>query len=417
MKHNHHPFLRALALALCLCASVAFSPAAAKAESAAPARDITGKCEIMVSGGKGRHLTDGNIRSGWGQSNGAWLSISLPMAETPGSLLLKWEYEPTGYEIEELGADNERLRLRDQGCTFPAIVSGYDLLPDARTVLIRLTEGGQKICELSVLSAGEISDSVQIWQPPVEKADLMVVSTHQDDELIFFGGTIPYCDVAEGHPTEVVYMADCGRFRRQEALNGLWAMGVRTYPDFINLPDKRVKHIDEGLLLWDGQEHVLEELVARIRRYRPEVILTHDLNGEYGHNQHKITARSMQAAIDAAADPNRFPDSCAAYGAWQVKKLYLHLYGENQLHMDWRTPLESLGGLSPLEVARRGYAMHKSQQKYYQVEDGGKYDNALFGLYSTTVGPDTPGRNDFFENVSCVGDLPPLPTLLESPTA
>ena len=100
-----------------------------------------------------------------------------------------------------------------------------------------------------------------------------------------------------------------------------------------------------------------------------------------------------------------------------MKKLYLHLYGENQLHMDWRTPLESLGGLSPLEVARRGYAMHKSQQKYYQVEDGGKYDNALFGLYSTTVGPDTPGRNDFFENVSCVGDLPPLPTLLESPTA
>ena len=26
-----------------------------------------------------------------------------------------------------------------------------------------------------------------------------------------------------------------------------------------------------------------------------------DLNGEYGHNQHKVTARTMQAAIEAAA--------------------------------------------------------------------------------------------------------------------
>lgn len=35
-------------------------------------------------------------------------------------------------------------------------------------------------------------------------------------------------------------MADCARFRRDEALRGLWVMGVRSDPEFINLPDKRL---------------------------------------------------------------------------------------------------------------------------------------------------------------------------------
>ena len=100
----------------------------------------------------------------------------------------------------------------------------------------------------------------------------------------------------------VVYMTNCSRLRRGEALNCLWKMGVKNYPEFINLADKRVDSINEGVQLWGGKEAILEQVVARIRRYKPEVIVTHDLNGEYGHNQHKITARCMSYAIEVAAD-------------------------------------------------------------------------------------------------------------------
>ena len=144
---------------------------------------------------------------------------------------------------------------------------------------------------------------------------------------------------------------------------------------------------------------MIEQLVERIRRFRPEVIVTHDLNGEYGHNQHKITARVMQAAIEAAADSSRFPDSAQRYGAWQTKKLYLHLYGENRLYMDWQTPCDALDGRTPLETAQLGYSMHVSQHKYYQVVAGGAYDNAAYGLSYSTVGLDTAGRNDMFEHI------------------
>ena len=388
------------------------------------ATELTRKCGFWVQEGKKGNLTDRNLHTDWTyKGDVARLGIELPEGVAGGTLQIGWDFEPSAYQVEEYDAERNLLRTRDQSLTFPCIESCVDLLPETRYVFLQLDAPDQAIAELRVFGPGELPENVHVWNPPVEKAELMVVSTHQDDELIFFGGTIPYYTVAQNRPTVVVYMANCGRSRRQEALNGLWAMGVRDYPDFINLKDKRVKSIEEGLKLWGGEEHILEELVARIRRYKPEVIVTHDLDGEYGHNQHKITARLMQDAIDAAADAARFPDTAAQYGAWQVKKLYIHLYGENQVSMPWKVPLEALGGRTPLEVAQLGYAEHASQQKYFQVEDGGKYDNARFGLYFTTVGLDS-GINDMFENIPTptpdptpTPEITPTPEPTEVPTA
>ena len=99
-----------------------------------------------------------------------------------------------------------------------------------------------------------------------------------------------------------------------------------------------------------------------------------------------------------AQDATKYPESAQAYGAWQVKKLYLHLYHENPIEMDWHQPLQAYGGKTGYEMACIGYAEHKSQQDFYQMQQGGKYDNAKFGLAYTTVGLDT-GKRDFFEHI------------------
>lgn len=406
--------IRGLAVLLVLLAALS----GAAAETDAPvALEITDRCKFKTSNGGAGALTDGSYRSEWTyEGSTASMAVAIPDNGAPGALIIYWTFEPTNYELVEYDAGQNVLRTRDQSCTFPSIVSLYELLPETRYVFVNLKAAEQNISEVKVYTQGALPERVQQWRAPVEKADLMVVSAHQDDELIFFGGTIPRYAVAEQRPTVVVYMANCTRSRRQEALNGLWAMGVRDYPEFINLRDKRVESVQAGIELWGGQEAILSELVQRIRRFRPEVIVTHDFNGEYGHNQHKITAMAMQYAIDAAADPAQFPESASAYGAWQVKKLYIHLYGENQIYMDWNTPLEGLGGLSPLQSAQLGYAEHVSQQDYYQVVDGGKYDNAKFGLYSTQVGLDT-GKNDFFENIDTASAVTPEPTASPEPAA
>ena len=401
--------MRRLAAMLCLCLlAAAWVPAGA--EQAAEAADITRNCSFKVSEGSKEKLYDSSLNTAWSyDAADAYVAVGLPEGVQAGWLRVEWLYDPTGYELLEYDSGMNLLRQRDQSVSFPNIYTVYDLLPQTAYVQLKMTDQGQAVSNLRVYAAGELPREVQIWQPPVEKADLMVVSTHQDDELIYLGGTIPYYATALKKPTVVVYMANCNRHRRNEALNALWKMGVTNYPEFINLPDEKVGSINKGLELWGGKDNILSVLVERIRRFKPEVIVTQDLDGEYGHNQHKITARAMMYAIEAAADETQYPDSLAKYGAWQVKKLYHHLYKENQIHMDWTTKLDELYGYSPLEVARIGMKEHASQTRYFSVREGGKYDNAKFGLYYTAVGQDV-AKNDFLENIDPNASLNWSPT-------
>ena len=389
-----------LCLAMCL-AMCAGTPGARADQADGKAEEITKKCSIRVSDNesdRGR-LRDGNRRTRWTYSgSSAYVGVKLPDGVPAGWLGVEWLFDPTAFELIEYDIGMNKLRSRDQSATFPNICTMLQLLPETVYLQLKLKAKDQDICELHVYSAGSLPREAQLWNPPVEKADLMVVSTHQDDELVFMGGTIPYYAVARKVPTVVVYMTNCTRLRRGEALDSLWTMGVKDYPEFINLKDERVDSISAGVELWGGKEKVLEVLVERIRRFKPEVIVTHDLDGEYGHNQHKITARAMMYAIDAAADESRFPDSLKRYGAWQVKKLYHHLYKQNAIMMDWTTKLDSLHGYSPLKVAQIGMEKQVSQLKYYAVKNHGTYDNAKFGLYFTTVGEDV-AKNDFLEHI------------------
>ena len=60
-------------------------------------------------------------------------------------------------------------------------------------------------------------------------------------------------------------------------------------------------------------------LVAVIREVRPQVVITYDDNGGYGHPDHIQAHRVTVAAFDAAGHPSLFPDAGAP---WQPSKLY-----------------------------------------------------------------------------------------------
>ncbi|MGM9680470.1 MAG: hypothetical protein ACI3XR_03085 [Eubacteriales bacterium] len=160
--------------------------------------------------------------------------------------------------------------------------------------------------------------------------------------------------------------------------------------------------------------------MREIRIRRPEVIVTHDEAGENYHNSHKVTAKALEEAVVKAADPAYDPESAVQYGVWQVSKLYSHLYGKNQITLDYHQPLESFGGRTAYEVATAAYAHHESQQDFYQltwsaIQPGGKYDNSLFGCVFSTVGYD---QVDLFYGTSVYrgdSDQPPAQTTTEQP--
>ncbi|MCE1174947.1 MAG: mycothiol conjugate amidase Mca [Propionibacteriales bacterium] len=60
-------------------------------------------------------------------------------------------------------------------------------------------------------------------------------------------------------------------------------------------------------------------LVQVIRQFRPQVVTTYDANGGYGHPDHIMTHRITLAAVDAAADPDAWPEHGPV---WAVSKLY-----------------------------------------------------------------------------------------------
>ncbi len=323
------------------------------------------------------------LRCEWAD-DAAVAGIYVKWYEPPDSVILV-QTDAAGREVGRETIDN------------PLYNNFYPLESTSRMLSIS-AEGGMQIAEFTLYTAGELPDGVYDWQPPFEKADLLVVAAHCDDELLFFGGTIPYYAGERNLAVQVAYMSDVGRLRVEETLNGLWYAGVRNAPVFLDMKDAYTETLRDALIRWGGED-ATTALVSLIRRFRPEVIVTHDLDGEYGHGAHMATAACMQKAVPLAADESADPDSAGTYGAWQAQKLYLHLYGENRITMDWNEPLAAFGGKTALEIANEAYHMHASQLEYHKnVYGDGRYSSAEYGLAFSAVGLDE-NKNDFFENV------------------
>ncbi len=363
---------------------------------------MTSDCEIDVTSGKKAYLTDGSVRTHWTAGSEAdRITVTVPNDKKAALLTLAWSKAPSAFTVTLQNATGDVIDTITETNPGEMMNFAYDLDTATKKIFISTSDTTAGISELRVMEEGRISETVQRWQPIEGKVDLLVISTHEDDELLFFGGTIPYY-VAQGKNVVVVYMADCGRSRYEEAMEGLWSCGLKNHPAFVGLEDKRLNDYDETVNLW-GLEKTEQIVTELLRKYQPDVVVTHDINGEYGHNQHKLTSAVVRRAVYLAADAESDPESAAQYGTWETKKLYIHLYEGNQLTMTaYDEPLEELGGLTATQVATIAYSKHVSQQKYYSMEKQGvQYDNRKYGLILTNVGDDV-AKNDLFENIGSV---------------
>ncbi len=389
-------WLIALLTLLALSLSVAF---------AAEANDITEDCKFKVcsSGRKYTLMTDKKYTSYW-ESNKIktpWIAITAPEGKPIAGLYVCFGNMPESWEIQTSDDGKDWFTAVPGDTRF---LHAYVALPQpAQHVRLAVTSEKKtalRINDLFVLSEGDLPDWVQVWQPTEEKADILFLSTHPDDELIFFGGAIPTYAVEQQRKVVVAYFTRSNTTRSSELLNGLWHMGVRTYPVIGNFKDSYAKNLKAAYKTAGGKGKVNEWIVGLYRQYKPEVVVTHDTNGEYGHKQHMMIADAAQNCIALAANEDEFTASTIAYGTWQVKKLYLHLYPENQITFDWTVPLKSMNGATGIELAEEAYTLHKTQASSGMsvTETGTKYDNRVFGLAFTTVGEDV-RKDDFLENI------------------
>ena len=280
-------------------------------------------------------------------------------------------------------------------------------IPLGVTGALRLTAQNSadpfRISSLQLYEENEDISEAPVWEEPEAPVDLLLIAAHPDDELIWFGGLLPYYAGERGMKVLVASATALTEGSRQnELLAGLSVCRVRLYPEMGSFNDFQVKSIKAVEKRW-GEGAAEAWCVSMIRRYRPRVVVTHDIRGESGHYQHQLLSNAViRAVTELSADPSFDPESAEKYGTYVPQKLYIHRYRQNEIFMDWTQPLGHFGGESGASVARRAFDRHVSQYRtHYRIYTNGPMDSRYLGLYYSSVGEDRL-KNDLFENCTDV---------------
>ncbi len=344
-----------------------------------------------------KRLYDQDYNTGWkSKANAPYMDILAPQAL--GGLYLSFTNSP-GPWVAQIPEGDGWITLYQGGEN--GFLHEYVPLQGQHKVRISTTGKGEilQLSEVVLLDQGEVPSFIQQWKPTPQKAELMLLTAHPDDEVIFFGGLLPYYSGELQKDVVVAVMTTGSRVRKHELLNSLWACGHQTYPVMGPFYDRYFKNIDEAFDTW-GKQKTYHYVTQLFRQYEPEVVVTHDKKGEYGHGAHRLSANAATYCIEKAADPTYHSKSAESYGAWQVKKLYLHLGSSENITLNWDIPLTAFDGKTGFEVAKEAFKEHVSQQKTPFFVQGrlDKHSSYDFSLVFSAVGEDVM-KNDFLENI------------------
>ncbi|MEA4833189.1 MAG: hypothetical protein VB118_11315 [Oscillospiraceae bacterium] len=418
--------LEKAAMAVCAalyCLILFPSIALADKDDAVKAQNITEKVNISgISESDQALIFDGDTSTYLSLSSGK--KLILESSESISSIYIIWHRIPSEWSL----SGNGKTSGFGKFAFLHEYINVAGALGNIYTLEITLPEKESYIAEIYAFSEGMPPSWVQTWLPPLEKADIMLLSTHADDEHLFYAGLIPYYVTERKAAVQVVYFtyhyASTGR--QHEQLDGLWAAGLKNYPVIGRFPDLYSESLEDAYSVYSDEGFKESDFITyqleNIRRFKPQVIIGHDIKGEYSHGAHILNTETLLKALSLENDAEAYPDSAAKYGIWKTPKVYLHLYTENPIELDYDIPLASLGGKTPFEVSQASYAYHLSQQwtwftKWIRGTNSAKitkasqiktYSPCLFGLYRSNVGLDI-NKNDFFENITLYSESENIP--------
>ena len=361
------------------------------------ARDITSRCK--VSDDRNQEVikaTDRRSKSAHRELTCSY-TVKLPRHSPAYHIYIQLHGDPQPLAIQIPDGEGWVTVAKSQ-YAFAHQYFAVEGLTSFRIVRADGEKPGPTLSELYVYGAGEVPPEVQRWEMPSGKMDMMLIVSHPDDELLWFGGAIPYYAGQLGKKFLNVYMTCGADYRRTELLNGLWHCGQRLYPIIGHFRDTRAMTLDDCYAKW-GANRTQLTITGWLRHWQPDVVLTHSAYGEYGHGAHRATADGVLQAVKASGKAEKFSPSAEAFGVWEVKKLYQHLGGEkNSILMDWHRPLAAFEGKTSFDVACEALALHLSQDTWKMPKEGTRFSCARFDLVYTTVGTDV-RKDDFFEHI------------------
>ena len=171
---------------------------------------------------------------------------------------------------------------------------------------------------------------------------LMVVLAHPDDESFGSGGTLArygadpavrvvlVCatrgETGEISNPNLATPERLGEVREGELRCACRTLGIDAL-HFLGYRDSGMagtpENLDPSALTMADFDEAVGKIVALIRRERPDVVVTFDETGGYGHPDHIAIHHQAKAAFAAAGDPTRYPEQIGvALQPHQARKLY-----------------------------------------------------------------------------------------------
>ncbi|MET9965200.1 PIG-L family deacetylase [Streptomyces sp. NPDC006356] len=159
---------------------------------------------------------------------------------------------------------------------------------------------------------------------------LLGVFAHPDDEALFSGGVLARHATAGARTAVVTATWTPGTRRGAELAEALRILGAGA-PRMLGYADAWAPQSAPGSRrLCDAPlDESVGRLVAHLRQFRPEIVITHDAyGGVTGHPDHVHTHRVTTLAVHAAGLERLYPDAGAP---WQPSALYLATHPHSAL--------------------------------------------------------------------------------------
>jgi LmbE family N-acetylglucosaminyl deacetylase len=162
---------------------------------------------------------------------------------------------------------------------------------------------------------------------------------------------------------------------------------------------------EETLQKWNREE-ILSDMVRVIRMMRPLVVINgFSGTAQDGHGQHQVAGMLTPEAIEAAADPNRFPEQIAKEGLqpWRVLKVYARRFGQTSSGPRAEFDVgvyDPVLGRSYAELAADGRSRHRSQD-FGMIQVRGSQMRSFPRLQCSVTSPDV--EKSLFEGIDVTG--------------
>ena len=242
---------------------------------------------------------------------------------------------------------------------------------------------------------------------------LLCITAHPDDEAGAFGGTLSLC-ADRGVETSVVCLTagtaarNRGAARTNEELAQLRTAELAASCKFLGVNYCEVLSYLDGQLDRANFFEVVGELVARIRRLRPHVVLTFGTDGGLtGHPDHAMAGVFATQAFQWAGRADRYPEQLGqGLAPHRTQKLY---YCAADFVLPDRMPIAPFTVTARVEVGRdlfekknQAFGLHSTQAPLFdrlRKNLGKMPTQEMFHLAATSEPRDARFETDLFDGV------------------